>query len=445
MSPSSETDQGILSNGVPVASQNSPIIYGLGSFGLESAFKVFTGFYIFYYVDELGLAVSIAAIINIIYAIWDAVNDPLVGYLSDNTRTGWGRRRPWLMIGLPFYIGLLVLVYVVPEPFKHGSALFWYALIIFFLFEGAYTVMYVNYNALFPELFQSFRERARAGPYYQGLGMIGELVGFSIPPIIYAAYGFVPMAVAFAGIAGIALFIAITRNTEDPNILKTSPLNLKDAFGDVLTDRSFWLFSIAVTFLTFTTGIYTLATPFWVKYSLAASLQMTSVIFATVFIIAILSVSVWGKLVGMLGIKRTWLWSIAVMAASAILLGVAPNIVIGGIGAAVAGAGLGGIKVCREMIMADYVDQSLKRTGHHREGLYYSLLRVVGKLSKILESLALALLGVLFGFVSGENPGPQPDYAFRFLISVFPLVFMTIAWLISYSFSFERNIAVPEQ
>ena len=133
------------------------------------------------------------------------------------------------------------------------------------------------------------------------------------------------------------------------------------------------------------------------------------------------------------------------MAASAILLGVAPNIVIGGIGAAVAGAGLGGIKVCREMIMADYVDQSLKRTGHHREGLYYSLLRVVGKLSKILESLALALLGVLFGFVSGENPGPQPDYAFRFLISVFPLVFMTIAWLISYSFSFERNIAVPEQ
>jgi len=437
MSSSSETDQAALRKDVLIASRNSPIVYGLGSFGLESAFKVFSGFYIFYYVDVLGLAVAMAAIINIIYAIWDAVNDPLVGYFSDNTRTRWGRRRPWLLIALPFYVGILVLVYVVPEPIKQGSALFWYALIIFFLFEGAYTVMHVNYNALFPELFQSFRERARAGPYYQGLCMLGELVGFSIPPIIYAVYGFVPMAVAFAGIAGIALFIAITGNTEDPRVLETPPLNLRDAFSDVLKDRPFWLFSIALTFLTFTTGIYTLATPFWVKYTLGASPQTTSLIFATVFIIAILSVSAWGRLVGILGIKRTWLWSIVVMAASAILLGLAPDLMIGGIGAAVAGMGLGGIKVCREMIMADFVDQSLKRTGHRREGLYYSLLRVVGKLSKILEALALALLGVLFGYVSGENPGPQPDNAFRFLISVFPLAFMTIAWLISRRFSFE--------
>jgi GPH family glycoside/pentoside/hexuronide:cation symporter len=430
-------DPAPLSEGLPVARPNSPILYGIGSFGLESAFKVFTGFYIFYYVDELGLAVAMAAIINLIYAIWDAVNDPLVGYLSDNTRSRWGRRRPWLLTGLPLYVGILVSVYAVPEPFKQGNALFWYALIIFILFEGVYTIMQVNYSALFPELFQSFQERARAGPYYQGLCMLGELVGFSIPPIIYASYGFVPMSVIFAGIAGIALFIAVTRNTEDQSFVDAPRLSLKDAFEDVLKDRPFWLFSIALTFLTFTTGIYTLATPFWVKYSLSASPQTTSLIFAIVFSVAIISVSVWGRLIGRLGIKRTWLWAIAVMAASAILLGAAPDVLIGGIGAAVAGAGLGGIKVCREMIMANFVDRSLKRTGHRREGLYYSLLRVVGKLSKILEALALALLGVLFGYVSGEKPGPQPDIAFRFLMSVFPLVFMLIAGIISRWMSFE--------
>jgi glycoside/pentoside/hexuronide:cation symporter, GPH family len=440
-----ENDQAVLNEGGAIATQNSPFVFGLGSFGLESAFKVFSGFYIFYYIDELGLAVTMAAVINVIYAIWDALNDPLVGYLSDNTRTRWGRRRPWLFAGLPFYVGILVLVYAVPEAFKQGSALFWYALIIFFLFEGAYTVMQVNYSSLFPELFQNFRERARAGPYYQGLSMLGELVGFSIPPIIYATYGFVPMAVLFAGIAGIALFIAINGNTEDSRVLKNPTLNLKNAFEDVLKDRPFWLFSIGITFLTFTTGIYTLATPFWVKYTLGASPQTTSLIFAIVFIIAILSVSVWGRLVRSYGIKPTWMWSIVVMAASAILLGLAPDLVIGGIGAAVAGAGLGGIKVCREMIVADFVDQSLNRTGHRREGLYYSLLRVVGKLSKILEALSLALLGVLFGYVSGENPGPQPENAFRFLISVFPLVFMIIAWLISRKFFSEPGNIVSSE
>jgi GPH family glycoside/pentoside/hexuronide:cation symporter len=59
------------------------------------------------------------------------------------------------------------------------------------------------------------------------------------------------------------------------------------------------------------------------------------------------------------------------------------------------------------MIMADFVDRNLKRTGHRREGIYYSLLRFIGKFSKILEALALVLLGLLFGYVSGENPGPQ--------------------------------------
>ena len=409
--------------------------------GLESLYTVFTGFYLFYYIDELGLAVAMAAIINVIYAIWDAVNDPLVGFLSDNTRTGWGRRRPWLVTGLPFYVGLLVLVYAVPAPFMQGKALFWYALLIFFLFEAAYTIMAVNYGSLFPELFRDFQERARAGAYYQGLSMLGELVGFSIPPLIYATFGFVPMAISFAVVAGIVLFLAIIRNREDPEALNAPPLVLKSAFGEVLKDRPFLLFTVALTFMTFTTGVYTLATPFWVKYTLAASPQVTSLIFATVFIVAILSVSIWGRLVRVIGIKRSWLWSVGVMAASAIILGLASNVVWGAIGAAVAGAGLGGGQVCREMIMANFVDRNLKRTGHRREGIYYSLLRVIGKLSKVLQSLALVLLGVLFGYVSGDDPGPHPENAFRFLIGVFPLVFTSIAWLIASRLSFEDKQA----
>jgi GPH family glycoside/pentoside/hexuronide:cation symporter len=127
------------------------------------------------------------------------------------------------------------------------------------------------------------------------------------------------------------------------------------------------------------------------------------------------------------------------MAASAIILGLASNLVVGAIGAAVGGASMGGINVCREMIMANFVDRNLKRTGHRREGIYYSLKRVIGKLSKITESLALVLLGLLFGYVSGENPGPQPENAFRFLMGVFPLVFAIIAWLIASRLSFENK------
>ena len=443
MNTSTESQESQLSLSQPIAAQNSPIAYGMGSFGLESLYIVFAGFYMFYYIETLGLAIAMAAIINFIFSIWDAVNDPLAGFLSDNTRTRWGRRRPWLLSGLPFYVGTLVLVYAVPKPFREENALFWYALAIFLLFEAARTIMSVNYAALFPELFHDLRERARASSYYGGLSTLGELLGFTVPPLIYATLGFVPMAIGFAGIAGIVLLLGVIRNREDPEAMKAPPLNLKDAFEEVLRDRPFLLFAMAVTFLMFTTGVYSLATPFWVKYTLAASPQSTSLIFAVVFIAAILSVSIWGRLVRILGIKRSWLWAVGLMAGSALVLGFASSLVAGAIGAAVAGAGLGGFKVCSVIIMANFVDRARERTGHRREGVYYSVLRSIGKLSKILESLALVLLGLLFGYVSGDNPGPQPENAFRFLMSVFPLISTLIAWLIASRLSFEDKQAEP--
>jgi GPH family glycoside/pentoside/hexuronide:cation symporter len=131
--------------------------------------------------------------------------------------------------------------------------------------------------------------------------------------------------------------------------------------------------------------------------------------------------------------------SIILMALSAIILGIASNLVVGAIGAAAVGASMGGIKVCHQIIVANFVDRDLKRTGHRREGIYYSVLRVMGKFSKILESLALVLLTVLFGYVNGQNPGPHPGNAFRFLMSVIPLVLTIIAWLISRTLSFENQ------
>jgi GPH family glycoside/pentoside/hexuronide:cation symporter len=403
----------------------------LGSFGLESAYKVFWGFYLFYYVDVLGLAVTLAALINVVYGIWDAVNDPLVGVLSDNTRTRWGRRRPWLMVGLPFYLGFLVLTYAVPAPFRQGQGLFGYALAMVLLFETASTVMSVNYDALFPELFQGVQVRARASSIYQGFCMSGELVGFALTPIVYAQFGFVGMALLFAAITGVTLTIGVVGNSEDPRARGAPRSGVRAAFTDVLRDRPFWLFITVVTLLTFTTSVYTLATPFWCKYTLSAGPRAPSLVFATVFIVAIASVWLWNRNVRALGVKRTWLWAVAVMLSSALALGLAPNLVVGLLGAALAGFGLGGVKVCREMIVAAMVDRCLARTGHRREGAYYSLLRVFGKLSKVLEAGGLVLLGVLFGYVSGADPGPQPGNAFRFLISVLPALFVILALVLS--------------
>ena len=421
------------------ARYNSPVVYGVGFFGLSSIAQALAGYFLFFYVDVLGLAVTLAAVVNIVYAIWDAVNDPLVGYLSDNTRSRWGRRRPWLLAGLPFYLFLFVLLYAVPGAFRQGNALFWYALIAIFLWETASTVVNTNYQALFPELFQGFKIRARASAYSQGLGSAGELVGFALTPIVYTAFGFEAMAVLFAVMAGILLLISIFRNSEDPGAQAAAPLNFREAFGDVLRDRPFWHFTFVATLLWFTTGLYTIGTAFYARYTLGAGPTAPSLIFGTVFIIAIVSVTVWSRLVRRLGLKKTWLWAIGVMLLSAIALGLASDLSMAVVASVIAGAGLGGVKVCREMILATLVDRSLARTGRRQEGVYYSLNRFFGRLSKLLEALALILLGLLFGYVSGEDPGPNPASAFRFLMSVLPFICMAAALLLARTLRLEAD------
>jgi GPH family glycoside/pentoside/hexuronide:cation symporter len=421
------------------ALDNSPVAYGLGFFGLRVTGQALAGYFLFFYVDVVGLAVASAAFVQVVYAIWDAVNDPLVGYLSDNTRTRWGRRRPWLVAGLPFYLFLFVLIYAVPGAFREGNALFWYALIVIFLLETASTVMGTNYEALFPELFQGFKIRTRASAYSQGLGSAGELVGFALTPIVYTAFGFGGMAVLFAAMAGVLLLISILRNSEDPSAQVAAPLKVREALGDVLRDRPFWHFTIVATLLWFTTGLYTIGTAFYAKYTLGAGPTAPSLIFGTVFIIAILSVTVWSRLVRRSGVKKTWLLAIGVMLLSAIALGLASDLRAAVVASVIAGAGLGGIKVCREMILASLVDRSLGRTGRRQEGLYYGLNRFFGRLSKLLEALALILLGLLFGYVSGADPGPNPDSAFRFLMSVLPFICMATALLLARTLRLEED------
>jgi GPH family glycoside/pentoside/hexuronide:cation symporter len=418
----------------PATRKNSPLVYGLGALGSMAIGQAFGGYYQFYYADVLGLAVALLATINVVYGIWDIANNPLVGYLSDNTRARWGRRRPWLLVALPFVLVMLVLAYAVPEPFREGSALFWYALAIVFLFETFATVMFVNYQALFPELFQRFRERTRASAYAQGFGMVGELIGFALTPIVYTQFGFEGMAVLYAIVFGILVFVAVLTSSEDPKAQSEPPLRPKGAFGDVLRDRLFWHFAVVTSLVLFTTAIYILATPFWTKYTLGAGPQAPALIFGAVFGMAILSVAVWSRLVRRLGTKRAWLWAIGMVLVATVLAGLVPNLFLGVIGAALAGAGFGGTQVCREMILAKLVDGSLERTGRRQEGIYYSLSMLFGRLSKIVQALALLLLLVLFGYVSGEDPGPHPDTAFRFLIGVLPLVCLVPAWILARRF-----------
>ena len=113
--------------------------------------------YLFFLTDVAGLAPSLAGLTIIIGGVWDAVNDPVIGWLSDRTRTRWGRRRPYLLFGALPYGATFALMWWVP-PIDGGILLSLYFAGVYILFDTAVTLVSCPYDALVPELTVDYDE-----------------------------------------------------------------------------------------------------------------------------------------------------------------------------------------------------------------------------------------------------------------------------------------------
>lgn len=410
-----------------------PWRYALGTLGLILPSQTFGTFFAYYYVDVLGLAVGAFALARTVYSLWDAVNDPMFGYLSDRTRTPWGRRRPWLIGGLPFLLLAFVLTFAVPEVFR-GPALFWYCLLALLFFETFSALLWVNYMALFPELFRTLAERARANAFRQGFQMVGLIVSLAFSPLLFDRIGFALTALLYAGLGGILALVSFLGCREDPEAQKTPAVGFLEAFRYTLTNRAFWIFALANALLQFVLGTLGAGIPFYVRYSLGLGPEAASLLFGATFLLAVPLVTLWARWAVAWGSKRAWMAAIGVLALASLLLYLPhtlPQALLAGAGVAL---GLSGVLVLGDVVIADIIDRDAEATGTRREGVYFSVNGFIGRLSGPLQGLTFALLALLFGYVSGEHPGPRPDEAFRFFLSVPPFLAGALAFFLARSF-----------
>lgn len=384
----------------------------------------------FYYVETLNLAVGLAAIGRVIFAVWDAVDNLIFGYLSDNTRTRWGRRRPWLISALPLFLLLFVMVYTVPDIFSTGNRLFYYFTIIIFLYETAATIVWQNYGALFPEIFRETSKRANVSALKQVFAIIGMVIGIAVTPIVYGKFGFTNMAIIYAVIGGAILLYSVLGSHEDPNLAKQPKIPFIKAFKATLANKAFWAYSLAYTFIQFVFGALIAGLPFYAKYALGLDSTMTSVMMASVFIVAMPMVIIWAKLTKKWGASKAWLIGAATLAITVIPLGFATNLITGVIAGGILGLGYCGVLVTGEVVTSEIIDRDAQLTGSRREAIYLSVYGFIIRISGVLQSLAFLLIAALFGYVSGEEPGPRPADAFRFFMSVIPFVALSIAFVI---------------
>jgi len=406
---------------------NSPTVYGFGIFAIMAPSQALLAYASYYYVDKLGLGIGLFAIARAIYQVWDAVNQPLAGYLSDRTRTRYGRRKPWIWASIPLFMLTFVAVFAVPEGLD-GRRLFAWLVGSIFLFEAVVTILWVNYGALFPELFRGERLRARASAIQHGFQITALLIGSALTPFLYSRLGFAGMSVVYAllFLAFILPFILGVR--EDPEASREPPLPLLAAFRETLKNREFWIFNIAGSFALTVNGLLSSVIPFYAKYALGIPDGQVSLLLASVFSPVIPFVAAWYGIVRRLGARAVWRLAYAVYGLSVIPLWFGSNLA-GGIAAGIiVGFGLAGTLVTSPLISSRIIDLDAMKTGRRREGVYVAAGGFITRSSGSLSTAAFWIVGMAFGYVSGDNPGPNPELTFRVLTCVVPFCLLAIAF-----------------
>jgi GPH family glycoside/pentoside/hexuronide:cation symporter len=185
--------------------------YGAGEFS-SAIFWVTIAFWLMNYLtDVIGLSAALAGLAVLAGKAIDAFVDPAVGFISDKTRSRWGRRRPWFLFGaIPF--GLAFILMFAKPGFSGQGGLFAWSCLAFIILNVAYSCVNVPYNSLFPELSDNYDERSSITGVKSVYSIFGALLGAGAAmPVITAAGGgaggFLAMGVLFGILAAVGVLV----------------------------------------------------------------------------------------------------------------------------------------------------------------------------------------------------------------------------------------------
>jgi GPH family glycoside/pentoside/hexuronide:cation symporter len=416
--------------------------YAIGMFGTSIPINLLKTYAAIFYVDQKGLTTPDFALILFIYTFIDVLDNPVYGFLSDRTRSRWGRRRPWLVIGTPLLILGLIAFYTTPAFLSGNSLLAW--AMLFYIFTGTLdSVINANYAALFPEIFTDDSSRAKANAMRQAFQLVAMIISIALTPMVTNWIGFSNTSIIYGVLGGVViLYMSLTSKEREVHPDEETP-KLWDSIKALVTNKNFWIAGLTNAFYSAAMSLVLSGMPFFAKYTLGIDSGKTTVLFAAVLLIAIGCVAVWAMLVRKRSLIPVWRVALGSLVIAFVILYFAKDFITGIIFSAIVGFGFAGVITTMDLIGARIMDEDTQKHNVRREGIIANALGFMNRLSGLFTSLAFLLIFKIFGFESGDNPGTQPDMAARFLLTVFPAVLMVIS--LGFSLFLKFSPRKPEE
>lgn len=408
--------------------------------------------YSFFLTDIVRLDLRLVSLFWVIVTLWDAVNDPLFGYLSDRTRTRWGRRRPYLLFGaVPFGLSF-ALLWVIPST-ENQMLLFAFYTVAYIIYEAAFTAVSCPYSALTPELTGDHDERTSLVTYRMavsiGAGLAAPLLlGLVIFPMFPArdprAYQTVGYAAGLAFIPPLLITFFGTRERAEYQTEK--PLPIRESLGFIRRNSAFGS-TVALRLLSWTPVVIVQAVfAYYLAYWSGMTEDETSIVQGVILAVAFLFLPLVSYLSRRYEKRQAYVISMVSWAVVMLVIFLVPRdtkipvYILG----ALAGFGVSAAHVIPSAMTPDVMEVDELMSGRRQEGVYSGILTFIDKLARMA---ALALLPLVLRWADYVQPtaaDPTPDQpvsallALRIFVSVVPALLLIVSLPVARAYPITR-------
>lgn len=437
------------------------LAYGAGDLGPAITANISVFFLLVFFTNVAGIPAGLAGSILMVGKIWDAINDPFVGVLTDKTKSRrWGRRLPWLLYGaIPFGI-FFFLQWIVPTTNVWG--LFSYYVIIGVISQVFYTVVNLPYTAMTPELTQDYDERTSLNSIRFAFSIGGSILSLLLAQLIFSLFDsrqqqYLVLAAVCAVISVLGLFWCVwgTRDrilafeAKRTQTQESESIPISEQIKIVFNNKPF-LFVIGIYLFSWL-GLQITASviPYFVIYCMKLKESDVPTVMIGVQGTALLMLFVWGALSKRVGKKAVYfmgmfLWIIAAMGLFFLQPG---QIALMYVLAVIAGFGVSVAYLIPWSMMPDVIELDELQTGQRREGVFYGFMVLLQKFGLAFGLFLVGIALQAFGFqekISGQTELPiQPDSALsaiRIAIGPVPIICLICGLFLTYFYPITREM-----
>jgi GPH family glycoside/pentoside/hexuronide:cation symporter len=423
------------------------LAYGMPNFaGAAMAIPIAIHMPIFYS-DVVLVPLGYIALAVAVARAFDAIADPLMGWITDRTNTRWGRRRPWMFVGAPLAAISFYLLFAPPEGMDVATAFAWFgtAFTLYFLLN---TVYQIPHYGLGPELTSDYRERSSLFAWMEGFALLGTMCAAALPglvlePRLGARLGFKTFAAVFGTLLTLLYFWQCWRIQERPDYFTRKPNPLAPGVRRVLRNRPFRILLASYVVGSITGAIPGLMMPYFTTYVLQPENpgRVIGGFLLAYFGAGFLTLPLWLRVVRRFGKKPAYV--------AAALMGVAASTSLFFMGKGDllptllvllwAGSAFGVRIFLGPSIQADVIDYDELYTGKRREAQYGALWAIMTKFVVIPgAAIPLSLLAWL-GYQPNVEQSETVQLAIRAIFGLGPATFGTLSLLVFLLFPINQK------